>query len=56
VTATPNGHWVKAYKDGFGRDKAVETGYGSTIVSHVENVYGPCACSPLGKLTQTSAL
>ncbi len=24
-------------------------------MSHVDNVYGPCACSPLGKLVATSA-
>jgi YD repeat-containing protein len=56
-TTTPtnlSGHWTKAYKDGFERDLAVEAGYRSTIVSHVDNVYGPCACSPLGKLTATS--
>jgi hypothetical protein len=54
VTAATNGHWAKSYKDGFGRDLAVETGYGTTIVSHTATVYGPCACSPLGKATQIS--
>jgi RHS repeat-associated protein len=55
VRALTNGHWTKAYKDGFGRDLAVESGFGDTaVVSHVDNVYGPCACSPLGKLVATS--
>ena len=44
----------RLYKDGFGRDIAVESGYGTTIVSHVDSVYGPCACSPLGKVVKTS--
>src|SRR6266700_3077457 len=47
VTATTNSHWSKAYKDGFGRDTADEAGYGTTIVSHSDTVYAPCACSPL---------
>ncbi len=40
VTAATGTHWTKVYKDGFGRDLAVETGYGWTVVSHVDNVYG----------------
>jgi hypothetical protein len=54
VTATTNSHWMKAYKDGFGRDTAGEAGYGTTIVSHSDTVYAPCACSPLGKVSKTS--
>jgi YD repeat-containing protein len=54
VTATTNSHWAKSYRDGFGREIANETGYGSTIVSHTDTVYGPCACSPLGKAIQVS--
>ncbi len=55
VTAATNQHWTKVYKDGFGRDLRVETGTGTTVVSRVDSVYGPCACSPLGKLVQVSA-
>ena len=54
ITATTNSHWAKDYKDGFGRDLAVEAGYGTTIVSHTATQYGPCACSPLGKATYVS--
>jgi hypothetical protein len=54
VTASTNSHWMKAYKDGFGRDAAGEAGYGTTIVSHSDTVYAPCACSPLGKVSKTS--
>jgi RHS repeat-associated protein len=54
ITATTNGHWTTSYKDGFGRDLAVEAGYGSTIISVTQTQYGPCACSPLGKATYIS--
>jgi RHS repeat-associated protein len=54
ITAMTNGHWSKSYKDGFGRDRAVEAGFGSTIVSVTETRYGPCACSPLGKAAYIS--
>ena len=32
----------------------MQTGHGSTIVSTVDTVYAPCACSPLGKMSQQS--
>ena len=54
VTATTNGRWVRETLDGFGRTVKTETGYGTTTVSAVQNVYEPCACSPIGKLKKTS--
>jgi len=54
VTATTNSHWSKSYRDGFGRELMNEAGYGTTVVSHTDNTYGPCACSPLGKVVSTS--
>jgi RHS repeat-associated protein len=54
VTSTTNSHWAKSYRDGFGREIAHETGYGSTIVSHSDTLYAACACSPLGKVTGVS--
>ena len=52
VTATTHNRWTKATLDGFGRTVKVETGDGSGTLSVAESVYGPCACSPLGKLVQ----
>jgi YD repeat-containing protein len=40
--------------DGFGRTVRVETGHGGLTVSTVDTQYGPCACSPLGKMTAVS--
>jgi YD repeat-containing protein len=54
VTATTNGRWVKETLDGFGRVFLTEAGQGATTESKVESVYQPCACSPIGKLKQTS--
>ncbi|HKV95862.1 MAG TPA: hypothetical protein VJR90_00005, partial [Gammaproteobacteria bacterium] len=54
TTATVNGRWTKTTVDGFARPLLVETGYGSTTVSQVDYVYGPCGCSPIGKLMQKS--
>ncbi len=54
ITATTNSHWVQTTVDGFGRPTGVVRGNGSTTVSTVNTVYGPCACSPLGKMTQVS--
>jgi YD repeat-containing protein len=54
VTATVNGRWTKSYLDGLGRAVKVETGNGGTVISTVESVYGPCGCSPMGKVMQTS--
>ncbi|MEZ5403660.1 MAG: RHS repeat-associated core domain-containing protein [Bryobacteraceae bacterium] len=47
--------FAKTYYDGFGRTVKTETGSGpSTVVSTVETQYGPCACSAMGKMKQTS--
>src|ERR1700722_38523 len=44
--------------DGFGRTIKTIAGYGtttiSTTLSTVDTQYGPCGCSPLGKLSQQS--
>ena len=40
--------------DGFGRTVRVETGHDGITVSTVDTQYGPCACSPLGKMTAVS--
>jgi RHS repeat-associated protein len=54
----PNLRWTKTVLDGFGRTKAVITGYkvGSTetAVSKVVTEYTPCACSPIGKVLRVS--
>jgi len=54
VTATTNGHWTRQTLDGFGRTIKTEAGDSSSTQSVSESVYGPCACSPLGKLIQQS--
>jgi YD repeat-containing protein len=40
--------------DGLGRTASVQTGSGSgvTVLSEVDTLYAPCACSPLGKMYQ----
>ena len=30
------------------------SGYGTTVLSEVDTAYAPCACSPLGKMSQQS--
>jgi hypothetical protein len=40
--------------DGFGRTVRVETGHDGVTVSMTDTLYGPCACSPLGKMTAVS--
>ena len=50
VTATTSSRWTRTTLDGFGRTVKVETGTGGPALSVAESVYGPCACSPLGKL------
>jgi hypothetical protein len=51
-------HWVRSTLDGLGRTIKVEKGTGSggsmVTLSVQESVYGPCGCSPMGKLTQVS--
>jgi hypothetical protein len=52
MSATTNGRFVKTYFDGIGRAIKVESGHGSTVLSIVETVYEPCACSPVGKVNE----
>ena len=40
--------------DGFGRVTRVEQGHDLLTVTQVDTQYGPCACSPLGKMTRVS--
>jgi RHS repeat-associated protein len=54
VTGTGPSHWAKTTQDGLGRTVSTQTGYGGTVVSQVDTVYGPCACSPTGKMMQES--
>ena len=50
----PDG-FTKTTLDGLGRTIKVERGPSSaSITSKVDTVYAPCACSPLGKLSQVS--
>jgi YD repeat-containing protein len=53
-TATLDGRWQTTTLDGFGRTIQVQKGNGSTVVSTVQTQYAPCACSPLGKVSQVS--
>ena len=50
IVSTINGRWTRQTLDGVGRAVLTETGYGTTTVSQAETVYGPCGCSPLGKM------
>ena len=58
TTATTQGttasHWTKTILDGLGRTVSTQTGTGSATLSTVDIPYGPCACSPLGKMSQQS--
>ena len=54
ITTGNSTQWKKTTLDGFGRPIKVETGHDSTTMSEVDTQYAPCACSPLGKLSQTS--
>ena len=63
TTETKNGRWSKSTLDGLGRTIRVERGYGgpgsggqATAVteSFQDYEYGPCACSPLGKVKRVS--
>ncbi len=40
--------------DGFGRPVRVTTGHDGVAVSYTDTKYGPCGCSPLGKVTAVS--
>ncbi|HXI43118.1 MAG TPA: RHS repeat-associated core domain-containing protein, partial [Bryobacteraceae bacterium] len=54
TTGTVTGQWTRTTMDGLGRPIKVETGDASSTKSVVDTVYGPCACSPMGKVTQVS--
>jgi RHS repeat-associated protein len=54
TTATANGHFTRSTVDGLGRTVRVETGDATGTKSQTDSVYGPCGCSPLGKLIQQS--
>jgi RHS repeat-associated protein len=50
--------WTRTVQDGFGRTIQTDTGTGevsdANSISRVLTVYGPCACTPVGKVTQVS--
>ena len=52
--ATTNGHYVETGMDGFGRTVLNLTNNNGAGVSAVSTFYGPCGCSPLGKVRQVS--
>jgi YD repeat-containing protein len=54
LTTGTASRWKRTTLDGFGRVTRVENGNGSTTVSQVDTQYAPCACSPLGKMSQVS--
>ena len=50
-----NGRWTETQLDGLVRPVLTLTGYGTpcgsgTVVSQAATTYGPCGCSPLGKM------
>jgi RHS repeat-associated protein len=54
TTATVNGRWKQTVLDGLGRTVKVIEGDSGGARSEVDTVYGPCGCSPLGKVYQVS--
>jgi YD repeat-containing protein len=57
TTGPTNQTWTQTTLDGMGRAIKVQSGPGSTpgnAVTETDTVYGPCACSPTGKMTQVS--
>jgi RHS repeat-associated protein len=54
IQESVNSRWTKTYFDGIGRAVKVEAGNGGTVVSVVETVYEPCACSAVGKVKKVS--
>jgi YD repeat-containing protein len=56
--ASPNtgSHFTTTTLDGLGRTASVQagTGTGAILLSEVDTLYAPCACSPLGKMYQRS--
>ncbi|MBV9399757.1 MAG: RHS repeat-associated core domain-containing protein, partial [Bryobacterales bacterium] len=55
IVTSINGRWTRQTLDGLGRTILTETGYGGTTVSQAETVYGPCGCSPVGKMIKQAA-
>ena len=56
ISTGVNGRWTQTTNDGLGRPILTKTGYGTTTVSQQETVYGPCGCTPLGKMMKTGIL
>jgi RHS repeat-associated protein len=56
TTANSGGgsHFTTTTLDGLGRTAGVQSGAGSTVLSEVDTAYAPCACSPVGKMSQRS--
>jgi YD repeat-containing protein len=59
ATGSVAARWTRTTMDGFGRPVKVESGKGALTAadpttSVVETVYEPCACTPTGKVRQTS--
>jgi YD repeat-containing protein len=58
TVANSGTRWVRSTMDGLGRTIKVEKGTGplnnQVTVSVQESVYGPCACTPLGKVFKVS--
>jgi len=55
VNAAPNtgSHYTTTVLDGLGRTASVQAG-GSALLSEVDTLYAPCACSPVGKMYKRS--
>ena len=57
IAITGGRHWTRTTSDGLGRTVRVESGdvtnYSNSL-SIVDTQYGPCACSPMGKVTAIS--
>jgi RHS repeat-associated protein len=51
-TTTIDGRWTTLTIDGLGRTVLTQSGDASGTKSQAESVYGPCGCSPIGKLMQ----
>jgi RHS repeat-associated protein len=49
-----SGQWKQTTLDGFGRTLKVITGHDGVSMAETDTHYGPCACSPLGKMVAQS--
>jgi YD repeat-containing protein len=54
LTDAQGTRWTKTTYDGFGRTISVVKGHDNVTASEVDTQYAPCACSPLGKMSQVS--